>query len=63
MYKHVIYNGEEQYLRGQDGKDYHIFNLATLNTLKAIGIVSSAEPEFVDSIDNSGITIFSLQEE
>ena len=63
MYKHVIYNGEEQYIRGADGFDYHIYNVAILEALKKMGILSSAEPEFVDSIDDSGIEIVCLNKE
>jgi len=63
MYKHIIFGGTEQYIRGQDGKDYHIYNLAILDALKKMGILSTADPEIVTSINDSGIEIVCLTKE
>ena len=53
MVKLVIL-GTEQYLRGLDGKDYHIFNAATLNALHKAGILGTLTPEPVSSINYAG---------
>ena len=59
----LVIKDTEQYIRGKDGKDYHIYNLATLNAAFSAGIISSLIPEVVQSINDSGKDFVVLMQE
>ena len=62
IYRHKLL-GKEQYVQGQDGRDYHIANVATLGALKAMGVLPFAEPEVVTSVNDSGVDILCFNKE
>lgn len=59
----LIIKGTEQYLRGADGKDRHVYNEATLLDHIAAGEVENTIPEPVDEINPIGRAWVSLQQE
>jgi len=54
MVHHIIEDGTEQYLVGSNGKKFHIYNLATLQALKELGIVGDNPLVSNGSIPDSG---------
>lgn len=62
MIQHII-EGTEQYLAGSNGKKFHIYNLATLQALKDLGIVSGEPTASDGSIPDSGKEIVVLIKE
>ena len=51
--KYII-EGKEQYVVGLDGKKRHIYNLQTLNELKAMGVIVGDPTPSDGSIPDSG---------
>lgn len=59
----LVIKGTEQYLRGKDGKDRHIYNKASLLDYIDAGIIENTTPEKVEEINPIGRDWISLEQE